>query len=307
MKPLLTVLWLIDFISGAAVTTLQAEPLSANETRKVLKLETGQPSKAMVQQKLMLVKMTLSSSQFFEKAAQSDNEAMKNRVAEVLAKYSHANDALNSSDIGMADKLADEVLNMIEEISRTASDPEQEAVASRSKYEGLLKDLAGSESAYHDLSSRLTKPLNKSASEKFESSRKSKEKALVLAKAGQYQKANNFLEDAHAEVVAALSNMLGDTALMYELKFNSDAEEYDYELARYHSYEELAPIAYIELKPDEFTIKLSERYVQESRVLRDKAKSQAENGEHRAAINTLMEAIKGVKTALRVLGLVLQE
>lgn len=62
---------------------------------------------------------------------------------------------------------------------------------------------------------------------------------------------------------------------MYDLKSKSPAEEFDYEMARYLSYEELVPIAYAELKPGEDSIKLSERYVQESREMRDRAKQQA--------------------------------
>jgi hypothetical protein len=64
-------------------------------------------------------------------------------------------------------------------------------------------------------------------------------------------------------------------SLMYDLKSKSPAEEFDYEMARYLSYEELVPIAYAELKPGEDSIKLSERYVQESREMRDRAKQQA--------------------------------
>jgi hypothetical protein len=46
------------------------------------------------------------------------------------------------------------------------------------------------------------------------------------------------------------------------------------------------------LKPSEDSIKLSERYVQGSHVMRDAAKQQAAHGDHQYAINSLLEAIK---------------
>jgi hypothetical protein len=35
---------------------------------------------------------------------------------------------------------------------------------------------------------------------------------------------------------------------MYDLKFESPTEEFEYEMSRYPSYEELLPIGYVELK-----------------------------------------------------------
>ena len=78
-------------------------------------------------------------------------------------------------------------------------------------------------------------------------------------------------------------------------------------MTRYHSYEELIPIAYAELKPGEGNIKLSESYVQESRNGRDTALKQAAGGDHQTAIGTLQEATKRLQTALRTLGLTVPE
>ena len=284
--------------------SLHAEPVSTKTTT----VSASPPSRMMVQQKLMLIKMTLSSSAFFEKAASSDDEMTKQKVADVLARYANANEALKNDELMLADKAADEVLNLIEEISRSATTGEEiDTVAQRKKYESMLEDLGNSEAAYHDLLERVPAANKRASSVNIENSKVKSGKAQALANDGKFKAAIELLEDAHAEVVSAMNNLLGETALMYDIKFKSDAEEYEYELARYHSYEELAPIAYVGLKPDEFTVKLSERYVQESRNLRDSAIQLAEEGNHRAAIDKLMEAIKSVKTALRVLGLVLQE
>ena len=78
-------------------------------------------------------------------------------------------------------------------------------------------------------------------------------------------------------------------------------------MAHYQSYAELLPLAYSELKPSEESVKLSERYVHESQVMRDPAKQQAAHGDHQSALNSLLEAIKHIQTALRSVGLVLPD
>ncbi|MEO8342618.1 MAG: hypothetical protein ABI536_02265 [Gallionella sp.] len=51
----------------------------------------------------------------------------------------------------------------------------------------------------------------------------------------------------------------------------------------------------------------SERYVHESQVMRDTAKQQAAHGDHQSALNSLLEAIKHIQTALKSVGLVLPD
>ena len=133
------------------------------------------------------------------------------------------------------------------------------------------------------------------------------ERARTFAHAGRYREANKLLAEAHETVVSALNKMLASATLVYDLKFKSAAEEFDYEIARYRSYEELIPIAYAELKPSGGAVNLSERYVKESRATRDIAQQQAARGDYRSAIKTLQEATGRLQTALRAVGLVVPE
>lgn len=104
------------------------------------------------------------------------------------------------------------------------------------------------------------------------------EQAQTFARTGRHREANKLLASAHETVVSALNKMLASATLVYDLKFKSAAEEFDYE--------ELIPVAYAELKPASGAVALSERYVRESRAARDAAQRQ---------------------TALRAVGLVVPE
>ncbi len=279
---------------------LHAEPQPSG------KKSTSLRSKGMVLQKIQLVKMMISSTSSIERAAQSDDAELSKQVGKVQSLYVNANAALNSGDVAKADKLADEALNAIEGLSRQAPDAKQLETKRRKSYQESLEELRNAEATYLDLRERVAAK-KKGSNAALDEAKKKKAKAKTLAEKGNYQEASEILKGAHAQVIEALNKLLGSKALSYEVTFKNDAEEYEYELARYQSFEELAPIAYVELKPDKNTIALSERYVQKSRDLSDTAKELAAKGEHRAAIDTLLDAMKGIKTALRILGLVLQD
>jgi len=304
-------------MKGKAVTLLiaifvlgEVKSLSAESQTSTLRQghTATYSSHSMILQKLQLVKMMLATSPAMKRAAEGKDEAIKQKVVVANEKFVSATDALNQDNLAGAEEFADEALRLIEEISQMNPDLQQVRAEQIKRYDESVRSLHNAEATYQDLSGRLrSNGKGSEAKDMGRSTSRIREKAQILASDGQYSEATELIKEAHEGVIFALNKLLGSTALMYDLKFKTVAEEYDYELARYHSFEELAPIAYIELRPDKDTIMLSERYVQESRTMRDIAKQQAARGDHRAAINTLLEAIKQMQTALRVVGLVLQE
>lgn len=278
-----------------------AQGLYAAENRT---LSTDRPSLETVQQKLQLVKTLLAKSPALERAASSDEPTVKRQVATAHTLYARANDALNSGDAAQADELLDEALQLIENATRQAPDPLRAEKAQQARYTELLEGVHGLQTAYQDLRLRLAPKAGMAPPERVSVLI---DQARSLAHVRHYSEAGELLDNAHALLITALNKLLESTTLMYDLKFQSPAEEFDYEMARYHSYEELVPIAYAELKPGEDSIKLSERFMQESRELRDRAKLQAASGDLQSAIGTMLEAVKHVQAALRLTGLVLPE
>lgn len=270
-------------------------------------LSTGQPSLEIVQQKLQLVRSLLAKSPAVERASRSNDASVQQRVAAARALYAKANDTLDNGDTAQADELLDEALQLIETATRQAPDPSQVAKEQQTRYSQLLEGIHGLLATYQDLGIRLSP--KKTFTPSAETARVSMliDQAQTLAHDHHFTEAGNLLKSAHELLINALNKLLQSTTLMYDLQFQSPAEEFDYEMARYHSYEELVPIAYAELKPGEDSIRLSERYVQESRLMRDRAKQQAASGDFPSAIGTMLEAVKQVQTALRLVGLVLPE
>lgn len=292
------ILWLL------LLMTIDMQGLNAAENKT---LSTGRPSLETIQQKLRLVKTLLEKSPALGRAARSDDAAVKLQVATAHTLYAKANDAMGAGDSAQADELLDEALQLIENASRQAPDPLQAEKVQQARYSELIESVRGLQATYQNLRLRLSPKAAIAPPAETEHITGLIGQAQTLAHDRHYAEAGKLLNGAHALLITALNNLLGSTTLMYDLKFRSPAEEFDYEMARYHSYEELVPIAYAELKPSAGSIKLSERIVQESREMRDRAKQQAMNGDLQSAISTMVEAVKQVQTALQLVGLVLPQ
>lgn len=262
-------------------------------------------SREVVQQKLMLAKMLMSKSSAIERATKSDDPALKQQGAAVLALYAKASNTFNEGDMAAADKLLDELLNLISDTARQAPDPARIEAEQRARYAELLDSVKGIQVTYQEMRKDMS-PKDKQlpvVDVNLERTAVLLKQAQNLAAGNRLKEAIFLLDNAYTSGVADLNKLMGSAVLSYEMKFKTPAEEFEHEMSRYRSFEELIPIAHAELKPNEGKIKLSERYVQESRTGRDAAKQKAAGGDHQAALTTLREAIKQLQTALRTLGL----
>ena len=262
--------------------------------------ELAPPSREDVQQELYLVKMMITSSPL---AARSDDDKVKQSLELARTLYTRGNDAFNAGNMVWADAFLDEALSLLEDAARLTSDPLQTETRQRERYAELLDDVRAFQATYQDLRGGLSAKDVKLHDAKIERTRDMIYRAQVMVRDGLYQEATELLERVHEVYISVLNELLASSALVYDTKFKTPMEEFEYELARYRSYEELIPIALDQFKPDEFTLKLSERYVQDGRTAHGAAEKQAAGGDHPAAISTLQDATKRLQTALRTIGL----
>ena len=96
--------------------------------------------------------------------------------------------------------------------------------------------------------------------------------------------------------------MLNAQTIVYDLSFETPADEYDYEIKRFVSYEELIPVAIDEKKPAEAVVKLMSTYVDKGRVQKVEAEQKAKVGLYPEAISLLLAATEELRRALRLAG-----
>ncbi|MFZ5522955.1 MAG: hypothetical protein ACOY9D_02575 [Pseudomonadota bacterium] len=266
-----------------------------------------QPSREEVLQEMQLVKMLLAKSPLAERAASNNDGQIKQPMELARTLYNRANEAFNAGNMVWAGAFLDEALSVLEDAARLSSDPLQVETKQRAHYAELLDDVRAFDATYQDVRKGMPPKDVKNYDTKIEPTRVLIHRAQTLMRDSQYTEASELLEKVHAIYISVLNELLASTAFVYDTNFKSPAEEFEYELARYRSYEELIPIARAQFKPDEYTLKLSERYVHEGRTAQGAAEKQAADGNHPAAIKTLQEATKRLQTALRTIGLEVPE
>jgi hypothetical protein len=269
--------------------------------------DVPQPPREEVLQKLQLVKMLLTKSPLAERAASNNDGQIKQPMELARTHYTRANDAFIAGNMIWANAFLDEALSLMEDAARLSSDPLQVETKQRARYAELLEDVRAFDATYQDVRKGIPPKDGKKYDAELEPTRNLIHRAQKLVRDGQYPEGSELLEKVHAIYISVLNELLASTAFVYDTNFKSPVEEFEYELARYHSYEELIPIARAQFKPDENTLKLSERYVQDGHTALGTAEKQAAGGDHPSAIKTLQEATKRLQTALRTIGLEVPE
>ena len=266
-----------------------------------------QPTRDEIIQELQLVKMLLAKSPLAERAASNKDGQVKQPMELAHTLYNRANEAFNAGNMVWAGAFLDEALSVMEDAARLSSDPLQVETKQRERYAELMEDVRAFDATYQDVRKGMPPKDIKKYDAEIEPTRNLINRAQTLVRDGQYPEGSELLEKVHAIYISVLNELLSSTAFVYDTNFKSPADEFEYEMARYHSYEELIPIARDQFKPDESTLKLSERFVQDARTAHGAAEKQAVDGKHTAAIKTLQEATKRLQTALRTIGLEVPE
>ena len=266
-----------------------------------------QPSREEVLQEMQLVKMLLAKSPLAERAASKNDDQIKQPMELARTLYNRANEAFNAGNMVWAGAFLDEALSVMEDAARLSSDPLQVETKQRARYAELMEDVRAFDATYQDVRKGIPPKDAKKYDAEIEPTRNLIHRAQTLVRDGQYPEGSELLEKVHAIYISVLNELLASTAFVYDTNFKSPVEEFEYELARYRSYEELIPIARAQFKPDENTLKLSERYVQDGHTALGTAEKQAAGGNHPSAIKTLQEATKRLQTALRTIGLEVPE
>ena len=262
-----------------------------------------EPSREEIQQEMKLVKMLLDNSPLSGRTAQNKEEHLIQPMELARTLYGRAVDAYNEGNMVWADVFLGEALSVIEDAVHLSSDPLQVETKQREQYAEQMDDVRAFDATYQNVRKGLPPKDATKYDAAIEPTYSLINRAQKLVGDGKYTEGSELLKKVHAIYVSVLNELLASKSFVYDHVFNTPAEEFEYEMARYHSYEELIPIAIDQLKPDENLIKLSERFVQDALKAHVTAEKQAADGNQTTAIKTLQDATKRLQTALRTLGL----
>lgn len=267
------------------------------------------PLRAMLESKLRLVKLVLAQSPAAQRIPHSSNAQAIKKLADAQALYAKADAESKAGRTQAATQFLDEALRQIVLASYLVPDAAKEAARERGQNIQLREAIRTFQPLYKNISSYMPSRKGQSAEGAAELSRIDGmlDNAEALMASDKQHEANVLLNDAYKIVVSTLNKMLAAETIVYSLKFDSAAEEFRHELARNRGYEELIPIALAQSNKGHATAILAERYVKQSRDLRDTAQKQANGGDYKAAVKALQDATGHLQRSLRIAGVVVPQ
>jgi HEPN domain-containing protein len=259
-------------------------------------------TESKVKQKLLFADM-MAGAQGAKRVMASQNDEAKQLVTEAKKLVTEARNKSLAGALPEALILANQALKKLSEATSLVPDDEELAQLAEN-YKTGLAEISGYQTSYRANLKRLEKQGAVAEGIKFDEKKFAEllAKAQSLAEQKNFVRANKLLQQAQATVTAALHKMLDSTTLVYDLKFETPADEYGYELKRFASYEELIPIAIEAKKPAPGAVKLMESFLDKARKRRDEAQSKADAGDYPSAIGMMLQATKTVRRALRMIG-----
>lgn len=274
-------------VSGADAGVANSQKNNANDTAK---------------QKIMLAELMMQSKSA-KTVADGNNEAAKNALSAAHAKLQTARQELGGGHASQSLALAEEALRLITVATQSTSS-EEAAKLQRGRYNDALDTLRNFQESHKQNFDRTVKKRGAAAAVDYDHVKLDNlvAEARALSDKGQYQKATQLLINAEHLVTQAIQTMLNAQTIVYDLNFESPADEYEYERKRFISYEELIPVAIEEKKPAEAVVKLMDTYVVKGRARKSEADEKAKAGNYPEAISLMLTATEEIQRALRLAG-----
>jgi len=253
-------------------------------------------------QKVMFADMFIASSPAAKRIDASNHAEAKQILAGARSSLEEAKSALAAGKDDQAIAIVDEALRNMTAASQLVPS-EAQAAELRVHFEELLKGAHTYEKSYRRNLKMMQKKGKKDLPDlDIDQVGKMIADAQKLADDKQYAEANKQLSRVQRSITEALTQLLADETMDYTLTFDNPQEEYEYEVSRYKSYEELIPIAIEHKNPPKQSRELMERFVEKARGIYEMSGPKAKEGDYKTAIQMLQGATSHLQRALRIVG-----
>jgi hypothetical protein len=209
-------------------------------------------------------------------------------------------EALAANRFDEASALVDEALrNATKASARVSSQP---GALSNSVQQTNHKNLSEQVASYLSGIEDLAKQGNSEAKSVAARINTLKTEAGKLADAGKLGDANRKLADAYKLAVESISKLRAGQTVTLSLKFDTPAEEYDYERRRFQSSEILVDMMIGEGRNEGERRNMVDGFVREGKRLLGLAADQARGDDYKSAIAEMEKATAQLNRALQVMG-----
>lgn len=258
-----------------------------------------------IEQKFTMAFEMLYQSASIQRVWASDRMEAKRILAEAQDIFVRAREALGENNLTLADDLLNESLRQMGKALRLVSDHARREEQRRLKFARQLGEIQAFQASQLLSMRRISaEPTGATRPPEIDRIRDIMQKAQGLAEKDRYEEANQILAEARELIIGSITKLLAFRTLINDLRFDSPSTEYEYEIARHHSYEDLVPIAVAKFNPPAETVKGVENLVTRGKNLRAASGKQATDGDFKTAVKTLRDATDLMQRALELAGVV---
>jgi hypothetical protein len=129
------------------------------------------------------------------------------------------------------------------------------------------------------------------------------QEAEKLTAAGRHGDANKMLAEGYQLAVATITKLRDGDVVTIDLKFETPADEYNYEVKRYQSHQMLVDMMLADGHYSEATRNIIDYKIDESRQIKALAENQANVRDFPTAIKSMENATEQLVRALRIGGM----
>ncbi len=255
-----------------------------------------------IKQRLAFVEMYVNTSESAKRVAASDNAEAKARQKDAQDRLAQAKRAFEGDNLEESKTRFDEAMALMKDAVKLV--PSGEAVAkAKARYAEQVQSVAQLQASYRKNRDAILAEGGKPAATLDEPRLgRMLESARSLADQGKYDDACHIVGAVMNDMSNAVNALLANRTISYDVKFASPAEEYEYELARYISHEELIPLAKERMPPSADASATADRHLASGKAKREQAASDARRKDYAAALENIRAGSEEIKAALGALG-----
>ncbi|MBI2313868.1 MAG: hypothetical protein HYU77_15325 [Betaproteobacteria bacterium] len=260
-----------------------------------------------IEHKFTLAFRMLYQSPGARRVDDSGDTGAKVLLAQAREQFAGARRELAGEDPSTADALLNNAIKLYGQAVRMVPDPAQAAEARRVRYTRALDEIQAFQGSQLLALQQAPGAGPAARSAEMEQVRALIRRAQGLADQDKYDEAIGALDSARDLIVSSVARQLASKTLVYDRKFSSPQAEFEFETARFSSFEDLVPIAMAKFRPGAEATRAIGQLVERGQRTRDLGREQALHGDYRTGIQTLQQATALLQRALEQAGLALPQ
>ncbi len=249
-----------------------------------------------IAQKIKMLDLILNSPDRLQRVEASDDSIARELLSRAAENFLKGEEFFARGQYLEAEAVLDYVLRDLSASAQLLSQPQQK----KNQYAKFMEQL---DSFTLPAWSNLDEVENDALQQQLQRVSELRNQAVRRADAELYDEAIAMLEQAYQLKVSLLDQFEHETTIVYDLKFDTIQDEYQYMINRTYHYLDLVQVALSKFEVDEQTRKLTDNYLYRSMLNLENAEDFEAQGQFSEAIPILDKSINQLSSVLKILGI----